>query len=145
MIDTTETIVLECIWQILDVTITDELFELPISLYQKHPLRFAVAHRERGRQLRSGWTTPHPEFVGDHDASVNNMSFEACIVNYAKSNYPKAFYPEMKRDFQENVRLGTNWHDPSLRMRDDGATRRIEIPDSDECSGCEDEEESKSD
>ena len=51
----------------------------------------------------------------------------------------------MRRDFQDNVRLGKNWHDPSLSMRDGGTTERIEIPDSDECSGWEDEEESESD
>ena len=95
--------------------------------------------------MRFGWTTPHPDSVEDHDASVNNVSFEACIVDYAKSNYPKPFYPEMRRDFQENVHLGANWHDPSLSLREDGQARTLGIPDSEQCSDWDDEEENESD
>ena len=47
---------------------------------------------------------------------------------------PNAFYPETKRYSQDNVRLGTNWHDPLLSSGDDGPTRRLENPDSNECS-----------
>ena len=89
MDDTTETIFIECIWQILDIKVTDELFELPISIYIRHPLRFAIARRQHGTQLRSAWTNPHPESIEDRDSFRDNMSVEACIVNFAKSNYPK--------------------------------------------------------
>lgn len=81
-----ETIFIECIWQILDITISDGLFDLLFSIHMKHPLRFAVAHRQHGTQLRSGWTSPHPESIDDRDPTKDNMSIEACIVNFAKSN-----------------------------------------------------------
>ena len=46
--DSIETVFVECIWQILDVKLTDGIFNLPISIYMRHPLRFAIAHRKHG-------------------------------------------------------------------------------------------------
>lgn len=111
--DSTETLALECVWQHLDPKITDDLFELPISLNFRHPLRFAVAHRLHGRQLRSPWTLLKPESIKDRDPSVGNMSFEACIVYFAKSNFPSESYTLMAKDFEEDIRVGSQWYKPS--------------------------------
>ena len=104
-------------------------FELPISIYKRHPLRFAVVHRQHGKQLRSAWTNPHPASIQDRDLSKDNVSIEACIVNYAKSDYPPAFSPLMKKDLVENLRLAPEWYDPSSyrsteRQRHDERTDR---------------------
>ena len=97
--DTIETIFLDCIWQILDVKLTDRLVDLPISIYIRHPLRFAVAHRRHGAQLRSAWTNLHPSSIEERDSCKDNMSIEASVVNvnYCKSNFSEDEYPAMKK------------------------------------------------
>ena len=127
--DTTETIFIECIWQILDINMTDKLFDLPISLYIRHPLRFAVAHRQHGIQLRSAWTKLQPEAIEDRDPSRCNMSIEASIVNYAKSNFPDELYPLMRKDFEKRLNLGPEFYDPGQRLSDTGQVRGLSVPD----------------
>ena len=80
--DSIETIFLECIWQIPGVKLTNGLFDPPISIYTRHPLRFAVAHRRHGMQLQSAWTNLHPSSVEERDSSKDNVSIEASVVNY---------------------------------------------------------------
>lgn len=92
MVDTTETIFIECIWQILDITISDGLFDLLFSIYMKHPLRFAVAHRQHGTQLRFGWTRAHPESINDWDQELYQM---------------------IRKDLMESLKLSAEWYDPS--------------------------------
>lgn len=116
--DNIETIFLECIWQFLDVKLTDGIFDLPISIYIRHPLRFTVAHRHHGSQLRSAWTTAHPSSIEERDSSKDNMSIEACIVNWAKSDFPEELYPAIKQDLVDNLNIPKEWYDPSQRSQE---------------------------
>ena len=118
MEDNIETIVIECIWQILDVKLSDGLFDLPISIYIRHPLRFTVAHRHHGMQLRSAWANPHPTSIEEHDPTKDNMSIEASVVNYCKSNFSEDDYPAIKKDLLDNFNLSKQWYDPSLRPQE---------------------------
>ena len=89
MEDDIETVFIECGWQILDVKLSDGLFDLPISIYIRHPLRFTVARRQHGMQLRSAWANPHPTTIEERDPAKDNKSIEACIVNWTKADFDK--------------------------------------------------------
>ena len=69
-----ETVFIKRVWQSLDVKLTDGLFDLPLSIYKRHPLRFTVAHRQHDMQLRSAWTSAHPTSIEERDSSKDNMS-----------------------------------------------------------------------
>ena len=112
MEDNIETVFIEYVWQILDAKLTDRLFGLPISIYIRHPLRFTVAHRKHGMQLRSAWTNLHPSSIEERDSSKDRMSIEASVVNYCKSNFPEDQYPAMKKDLVDNLIILKVWNGP---------------------------------
>ncbi|KAK5956633.1 hypothetical protein OHC33_002119 [Knufia fluminis] len=69
-------------------------FNLPLCAWKKHPLRFAVAQKQHDEQLRIGWTNKEPTSLSEWDESKDNMSIEACVVNYVRSNFVGSMYLE---------------------------------------------------
>lgn len=115
-VDCIETLYLECLWQWLSRGSRD-ILQLPLSIWQHHPLRFAVAHIHHGRQMITAWTSSEPQTVAEHrdlrDESENqlNISFEACASNYWKSNFDEAMYSEML-DRLQKINLPKTLYDP---------------------------------
>lgn len=113
--DTTETILLECIFQACVTKCilrrSDDHYEqkmllkekykpilgLPIALAYHDGLAFAVGHREHGKGMFSGWPTKpasiRDRLTGDHE---NNMLIEPRTENYLKSDYDSSVYPKLK-------------------------------------------------
>lgn len=106
-IDTIETIFLECIWQVLDPTCGD-LFGIPITIWVRHPLRFAVDHLVHGKQMRTRWTTESPQSIEDRDDSLNNILIESAFTNRAKSNIPNERYVELQEDMN-SMNVEAKW------------------------------------
>lgn len=80
-----------------------------MTIWMRHPLRFAIAHLFHGKQMQTGWLVEEPSYITDHDATVNNISIETCFTNYAKSNIPNDRYPELQNDIKA-VTVGKKWH-----------------------------------
>ncbi len=78
-------------------------------VYWRHPLRFAVAKRRHGFQLRSRWISPHPASINDRDDSLCNMSIETCFTNWAKNQTPEELNDDIARDTMR-VRVDAKWH-----------------------------------
>jgi hypothetical protein len=97
--DTTETLMLECIYQHLKYGGLDEFLRLPITILYKHPLCLSVGHRHHGFQMRTGFKTIHPTSLEeDYDESLSNICFETLLSNRMKWNYPEESYEAMLED-----------------------------------------------
>ena len=112
-VDCEETLYLECVWQYLDPSYED-LFNLPMVTYVRHPLRFAVAKVIHGKQMRTRWLNHHPVSVDERDDELNNISIETCLTNWAKFRAPNEMYPKIKADFM-SVSVSSMWHQRSPR------------------------------
>lgn len=85
---------------------------LPMSVYTRRPLRFAVAHHHHGEQLRSGWVKAEPtSFPADYDATLNNMLFESSIENYVKSEFDEDTVPAVFERIRQ-VDLSMEYYNP---------------------------------
>jgi hypothetical protein len=107
------TIFLECIFQVC-CPIYKEFLGLPLSIYIRHPLRFAVAHKKHGQQLRSGWTTPNPTSLQDREEELNNMLFETATSNWVKSDFAEDTYDQIRADL-ENIHIDKRFYDPNFK------------------------------
>lgn len=112
--ETVVTIYLECIFQICvrDAVIKDggpdeelrrfyrekysEFLGLPVTVAWFDPLRFTVAHRIHGAQMRSGWPL-QPARLADRKDENNNMLIETCSSNYLKMDYETEKYPLLRQ------------------------------------------------
>jgi hypothetical protein len=60
-----------------------DLMGFPVTIFKSHPLKFSVAHRHHGRQMRSGWML-EPKSLNDRHDNLNNMLIETWSVNAMK-------------------------------------------------------------
>ncbi|KAI8156745.1 hypothetical protein K4K49_007611 [Colletotrichum sp. SAR 10_70] len=115
--ETTMTIFLECIFQVciircvvfvhgdddnLEVILKlkeeySSILELPLTVAYHDALRFAVAKKVHGKQMRSGWPTNATSLDQRLEGNaLNNISIEPCTENYAKSNFDPSTYEDIK-------------------------------------------------
>lgn len=119
-IDTVVTIYLECVWQNLERDFKDP-FGLPMVVYVRHPLRFAIAHEVHGQQMRTGWTHGLPSSIDDRDDALSNISIETCLVNYAKGNVSNDLYQQLYEDLLK-IEVDSLWHE---RSPDEGTRAEV--------------------
>ncbi|KAJ9303515.1 hypothetical protein DTO217A2_7005 [Paecilomyces variotii] len=110
-IDVCETLYLEAILQAAEPDYS-EFLKLPLSVYIRHPLRFVVAHKSHGQQLRTGWTTITPSSIADWVFSLNNVVFETHLSNMAKQNFSEVACEAITADIA-NISIPVKWYDPS--------------------------------
>lgn len=110
-IDSIETLYLECIWQRADPE-CKEFLDLPLTVYARHPLRFTVAHRVHGQQMRTRWTSPEPQSINDRDDDLCNIDIESTTSNCARHNYSEAEYDDILADI-DTIELATGLYDES--------------------------------
>ena len=108
-VDTPETLWLECLYQMADPD-RKTLFNLPLTVYVRHPLRFVIAHLHHGKQLRSGWSKTQPTDISDRQEDLCNMSIESHLENVFKQDYSEDQYGAML-DRAESVNLPTEIND----------------------------------
>ena len=99
--ESSDTILLECVRQFLERSGKDGFLGLPMTIFERHPLCFAIAHLVHGKKMRTGFTTPEPkDFYEDYDESLSNISFETQISNYAKHAFYEDLYDSMLEDLK---------------------------------------------
>jgi hypothetical protein len=125
-VDCIETIFLECVWQACDPTKGD-LFNLPMAPWVRHPLRFAIAHEVRGRQMRTRWTKQEPDSINDRDDTLNNISIESAFTNFAKDNAPNDQYDDLKEDIK-SFQVDAKWYNPTDRTELRSMTTTLSSP-----------------
>lgn len=113
-VDTVETLFLEFVWQICDPAY-EEFLGLPLVATQLHPLRFAVAKKVHGRQMRTGWQSVAPSSIAERDDSLNNILFEACISNFLKGNFLDADCVRIRTQEIGRISVPTQYFDRELR------------------------------
>lgn len=71
-----------------------DLMGFPVAIFKSHPLKFSVAHRHHGRQMRRGWALK-PKSLNDRDRhdDPNNMIIETWSVNSMKHALDESYYP----------------------------------------------------
>ncbi|KAF2224471.1 hypothetical protein BDZ85DRAFT_261022 [Elsinoe ampelina] len=84
--------------------------DFPLGLYTFHPLRFSLAHKHHGFQMRSGWLRD-PDSFEDREDHLNDMLIEPWAVNGMKYNMDEAFYPQLKRIIR-SYKLARDMYDP---------------------------------
>ncbi|KAK5071054.1 hypothetical protein LTS08_000311 [Lithohypha guttulata] len=67
--------------------------------------------------MRSGWKTLTPTSIDDRDDALNNVLFETCISNWAKMDFPKDNYQEIKAELLQ-IDLSKAYYDLELRPRE---------------------------
>ena len=68
----------------------------PMTIFKSHPLKFSVAHRHHGRQMRSGWALK-PKSPNDRLDNLNNMVIETWSVNSMKHALDESYYPQLQQ------------------------------------------------
>lgn len=84
---------------------------LPICLRIRHGLRFAIAHRHHGQQMRTGWQVDEPSDKSQRDDSQSNILVEACTTNWMKWDYLEKYYQVIHDNFAR-ADVPTEWYDP---------------------------------
>jgi len=88
-VDTPMTLILTCALQFLKHGGRDVFLGLETTILSRHPLCFAVAHDEHGKQMRTGWQTGRPKsFKDDYVPGQCNILFETQTSNYGKLQLP---------------------------------------------------------
>ncbi|KAL2035654.1 hypothetical protein VTO58DRAFT_101572 [Aureobasidium pullulans] len=87
---------------------------LPVCLRIRHGLRFAVAHRHHGKQMRTGWQVEEPSDMSQRNAAENNILIEACTTNWMKWDYLEKFYKVIHENFGKSV-VPKKWYDPQVQ------------------------------
>ena len=114
--ESSETLLLECIRQFLELSGKDAFFGLPMTIWSNHPLCFAVAHLHHGMKMRTGFNTPEPtDFYEDYDESLSNISFEPQVSNFAKHNFPEDMYNMMLEDLT-SVDISREHYERSFKL-----------------------------
>ena len=121
-VDNEETLLLQCIIQRLDPE-HKEFLGLPLVPFIRHPLKFSVAHKHHGRQMRTGFKTIHPLSLDDYDSVLSNILFETWLSNAMKLDFDEDLYDAMLADL-DTINLGRDSYDPDMArvrgMEDDG-------------------------
>ncbi|KAH6629337.1 hypothetical protein C7974DRAFT_413144 [Boeremia exigua] len=96
-IDTPLSLLLECIRQYLQYEGRDHIFGLEMTIWEHHPLCFAVAHDRHGEQMRSGFLNPSniQSFAEEYDQGFCNIAFQPQVVNFAVHNFSQKHYARM--------------------------------------------------
>ncbi|KAK3060923.1 hypothetical protein LTS18_007417 [Coniosporium uncinatum] len=99
LFDNIQTLFLECLWQHLQGL--RSMFNLPVVLWIRHPLRFVIGHAVHGSGMRTAWTTTDPTSVADRDQSLLNVRVETAFENYAAWNFPASTYDQFREELQQ--------------------------------------------
>jgi hypothetical protein len=70
-------------------------YELPLTVYMRHPLKFALGHRHHGFQMRTGWPLD-PKSLSDREEALNNVLVESWSTNSMKVDLDESYCPFLK-------------------------------------------------
>ena len=99
-IDTSEGLFAELIWQICcGEEEYREFFDLPLTMWIRHPLCISVAHKVHGKSMATGWPR-HPSDISEREGSKNNILFETWTSNSAKQDMEKASCDALRDDIK---------------------------------------------
>jgi hypothetical protein len=62
-----------------------EFFDLPLSIYLRHPLCLSIGHKKHGQSMFTGWPR-EPRHLSQRVNEDNNILFETWTSNVAKQN-----------------------------------------------------------
>lgn len=99
-IDSSQGLFAECIYQMCtDEEEYREFFDLPLSIYLRHPLCLSVAHKIHGKSMATGWPL-EPRRLSDRKPDLNNLLFETWTSNTAKLDMTLAGCKIIRRDIE---------------------------------------------
>ena len=75
---------------------SEEFLSLPMCCAVRSPLRFSVAHKNHGQQMRTGWPS-HPTSLADRKEEDNNLLVETWFSNALKNDTREKLYPVLRK------------------------------------------------
>jgi hypothetical protein len=76
-----------------------EFFDLPLSIYLRHPLCLSVAHKIHGKSMATGWTRK-PRHLSDRNNDLNNILIETWTSNASKLDMLKEGCDTLRREIE---------------------------------------------
>lgn len=93
MVDTPETIWIECLWQAANPDKKSKL-DLPFDVKKRSAIRATFGKIHHNKPMATGWK-PEPTSLDDRDDSKCNISVETHIENVLKMNFPEDTWDEI--------------------------------------------------